>query len=486
MAESSVEQGPAPSQGRVPLSTRALLGIGLAAEGTQNVAFNTFVLFYYNKVLGLSGTWTGAALFLALCIDAVMDPLVGSLSDGWRSKLGRRHPFMYASVVPMAIAFALLFRPPAGLANGALFAWLLATAVGVRVSMTLYQIPSGALIPEMTQNYDERTSLAAWRTLFGWLGAIVVAQLGYLVYFANSGGVDGRLEPARYAGFGIACGLVASFAVLASTLGTHRLIPQLRMGDGERFTFTRFAGEARNVFSNTSYRMLLIAALFASVAGGFSDIVGLYMNTYFWELTSEQIGRLVLGLFLSLFLGVAITRPLTERLDKKTAALILAVFGVTFGPLPIFLRLLGWFPENGAPDLLPILFGHAVLLVTAAVSIGIIVASMIADVVDESELETGKKQEGMFQAAVTFAVKAASGLGGLFAGMALDLIAFPRGTDASVVTPDKVRALGLAVGPGLMIFYMLTLFFMTRYRITRERHREVLRLLEERRQASSV
>ena len=94
MAEPSVEQGAAASQGRVPFSTRALLGTGLAAEGTQNVAFNTFVLFFYNQVLGLSGTWTGAALFLALCIDAVMDPLVGSLSDGWRSRFGRRSSLM--------------------------------------------------------------------------------------------------------------------------------------------------------------------------------------------------------------------------------------------------------------------------------------------------------------------------------------------------------------------------------------------------------
>ncbi|HVH08010.1 MAG TPA: hypothetical protein VNE71_18600, partial [Myxococcota bacterium] len=85
-----------------------------------------------------------------------------------------------------------------------------------------------------------------------------------------------------------------------------------------------------------------------------------------------------------------------------------------------------------------------------------------------------------FQAAVAFAVKAASGLGGFFAGVALDVIAFPRGADAGPVTPDKVRALGLAVGPGLMAFYFLTLFFMTRYRITRARHREVLAELERR------
>jgi Na+/melibiose symporter-like transporter len=85
---------------------------------------------------------------------------------------------------------------------------------------------------------------------------------------------------------------------------------------------------------------------------------------------------------------------------------------------------------------------------------------------------------------VTFAVKAASGLGGFLAGVMLDVIDIPRGVGAASVTPDKVRALGLAVGPGLMAFYFLTLFFMTRYRITRERHREVLAALDERRRAS--
>ena len=480
MAGSSVEQGPAASQGRVPFSTRALLGSGLAAEGTQNVAFNTFVLFFYNQVLGLSGTWTGAALFVALCIDAVMDPLVGSLSDGWRSRFGRRHPFMYASVLPLAVSFALLFRPPAGISHAALFVWLLATSVGVRVSMTLYGIPSGALIPEITQNYDERTSLASWRALFGWLGAVAVAQLGYLVYFANVNGVDGRLDPARYAGFGLACAFVAGGAVLLSTLGTHHLVAKLRVGDGHPFTFGRFLGEAKNVFANPSFRMLLVAALFASVAGGFSDIVGLYVNTYFWEFSSAQIAVLVYGLVPGVILSFLVARPLSERFDKKRAALGLAAFAICFGPLPIFLRLLGWMPENGDRLLLPLILCHGVIAVACVVSIGITVSSMLADVADEGELRTGKRQEGMFNATISLAMKATSGLGGYFAGVALDVIAFPRGADAGPVTPDKVRALGLAVGPGLMAFYFLTLFFMTRYRITRARHREVLAELERR------
>ena len=91
--------------------------VGSIAEGVKNTAFNVFLLFYYNQVLGVSGTLTGTAIFLALCVDAVADPLIGSLSDGWRSRLGRRHPFMYAAALPMAVCFALLFLP-AGRALG--------------------------------------------------------------------------------------------------------------------------------------------------------------------------------------------------------------------------------------------------------------------------------------------------------------------------------------------------------------------------------
>ena len=477
MAEARTEAGASRASGRLPLAARLLFGVGPAAEGAQNVAFGTFVLFFYSNVLGLSGTWAGAALFLALCIDAVMDPLVGSLSDNWHSRLGRRHPFMYASALPLALFLVALFRPPAGLAGGALFAWLLVASVGVRVSLTLYQIPSAAMIPELTPEYDERTGLASLRVFFGWLGAIAVAQLGYLVFFAG----DGRLEASRYAGFGAACAFVASGAVLASSLGTHRLIPTLRRAAATPFTLGGFAAELRNVLASPSYRVLLVAALFASVASGFSDSLGLYMGTYFWELSSAQLGVLVNGLVLALLLGVLITRPLTERLDKKGAAFALAIFAFGWGPLPIYLRELGWFVPNGSPALVPALLVHGALLAAAAVSLLIVVTSMIADVVDENELATGRRQEGLFMATITFTTKATSGLGGLFAGIALDLVKFPKQATIGAVPPETVAALGLAVGPGLMVFYVCTLLVLTRYRITRASHRRVLAELEKRR-----
>jgi Na+/melibiose symporter-like transporter len=124
------------------------------------------------------------------------------------------------------------------------------------------------------------------------------------------------------------------------------------------------------------------------------------------------------------------------------------------------------------------------IVATAVVAIGILVASMVADLVDENELATGRRQEGMFTSALTFAAKATSGLGGLFAGIALDVIAFPKGAAAGSVPPGKVFALGLVVGPGLVLLYVATLYFLSRYRVTRENHAQILAALASRRAAA--
>ena len=457
---------------RSPLRTRFFYGIGSVAEGTKNTAFNVFLLFYYNVVLGLPGTLSGAAIFIALCVDAITDPLVGAISDDTRTRFGRRHPYMYAAALPMALCFFALFRPPAGLTETGLFLWLTCFAVGVRVSMTFYAIPSGAMVAELTDDYDERTSLVSWRVMFGWLGGISVSLLGYVVFLApNDSFPDGRLDPGAYLNLGIAGAVMVFTAILICTAGTHHLIPKLKSPPPpEPFTLARLRDEFRPVFQNHSYVMLVVASIFASVAGGFNDVVGLYVNTYFWEFTTGQIAMLVWALLPAIAIAFMATRPLTERFEKKRAALGLASFAILFGPFLIFLRLFGVLPENGDPRLLWMVIGHAVILVALVISISIIIASMVADIVDENELATGRRQEGVFASAIAFAAKATSGVGGLMAGIALDLIAFPRGTASGDVDPDKVTALGLVVGPGMMMLFLVTLVFLSRYRITRANH----------------
>src|SRR5262245_65533589 len=101
--------GPPP---KLPLHTKFLYGLGQAAEGIKNYAFEWFLFFYYNQVLGLSGKLVGLAALITLACDAVMDPLAGSWSDNLHHRWGRRHPFMYASALPLGIGFALAIRVP--------------------------------------------------------------------------------------------------------------------------------------------------------------------------------------------------------------------------------------------------------------------------------------------------------------------------------------------------------------------------------------
>ena len=101
----------------IPLDVRLAFGLGQMAEGIKGFSFSLFALFYYNSVLGLSASLAGAAMGIALLVDAVTDPLAGSISDRWRSKWGRRHPFMVLSALPLGLSFWGLFSPPQGLSH---------------------------------------------------------------------------------------------------------------------------------------------------------------------------------------------------------------------------------------------------------------------------------------------------------------------------------------------------------------------------------
>ena len=468
---------------RVPLSIKLYYGVGAAAEGVKNTVFNVFLLFYYNQVLGLSGTMSGAAIFAALCVDAITDPLMGWVSDNFHSRWGRRHPFMYVSALPMAICFFLLFNPPAGLSQWGLFAWLLCFAVGVRVAMTLYLIPSVSMTPEMTSDYDERTSLVSYRFLFGWLGGLAIAQIGYLYFFAPSERfVDGRLNADAYGSFALVGAVLIAATILACALGTHRLIPTLRQpSEALSFSLPRLLGELRQILHNRSYVMLLLGVLFSAVGGGFHDVVRLYLGTYFWGFTTAQLAILLYAYALAVLFAFALARPISARFDKKASVVGLAIVAVAYEPLPIFLRLLDLMPENGSPMLLPLLFAHALSVMTAIMTLHIVLSSMLADIVDEHELFTGKRQEGLIMSGIAFIAKATSGMGGFIAGIALDLIAFPRGADPLTIPSIKVFQLGLVVGPGLMGLYVVSLVFLSQYGITRARHAETLAALEQRR-----
>jgi GPH family glycoside/pentoside/hexuronide:cation symporter len=168
--------------------TQFFYGLGAAPYGIKDNGFSYFLLIFYSQVLGLSPVMTSAALSIAIIVDAITDPIIGYISDNWRSRWGRRHPFMYLAIVPICVSYAYMWNPPADVmaSEQALFVYLVAMAVTVRIFLTFFEVPNTALISELTEDYDARTKLMGLRYMFGWLGGIGMAFLAYSVFLRET------------------------------------------------------------------------------------------------------------------------------------------------------------------------------------------------------------------------------------------------------------------------------------------------------------
>ncbi len=445
---------------------RFLYGIGAAAYGVKDNGFSYFLLFYYNQVLGLPGTYAGLAILIAMLFDAISDPVVGIWSDNTHSRLGRRHPFMYASAIPVAVAYLALWNPPE-LSEFLLFVYLTVSCVLVRFFITLYEIPSSAIVAELTDDYDERTRLLSYRYMMGWFGGLAMALLNWGVFMV----AFGTTSRETYQVYGSLGALIMLLAILGSSWGLHRYIPYLHAPPRRASNrLGQLVKDVRVTLSNRNFLALFLAGLFAATGAGVATNFDTYIVTHFWEIPPDKWRWVIGSLFISALIPIVMAPYLTARLDKKKAAMAIYGFQICFGALPFILRLSGFFPENDSAWLYPIIWAHTVINVAVIVMFGIVQSSMLADIVEHSQEHTGRREEGLFFASRSFAQKATSGVGAFLAGIALDLIAFPRGAAVGEVPPDTVWNLGFLYGPMLMLFYFLALASISFYRITRGGH----------------
>jgi Na+/melibiose symporter-like transporter len=464
---------------------RWLYGFGSAAYGVKDNGFSFFLMIFYSQVLGLPATLAGLAIMIALIFDAISDPLVGYWSDNTHSRLGRRHPFMYASAVPVAVSYFYLWNPPLELLSEfGLFVYLTVGAVLVRFFITLYEIPSTSIVAELTEDYDERTRLLGYRYMFGWYGGLSMAVLAWSVFMVKTEAYShGVLNPQAYFGYSLTGSIVIFISIVGSSVALHRYIPYLPKASVRKsFTVKQIPGELKATLSNRNFLALFMAGLFAAVGVGVATNFDAYITNYFWGFDSSDIKWINVALFVSASMAAILAPIVTRRFDKKVSCMGIYAISIFFGSAPIILRLLGWFPGNDHPWLLPIIITHATLNVTLIVMFGIVQSSMLADIVEHSQVRTGRREEGLFFAARTFAAKATSGLGTLLAGIALDLIAFPRGARPGEVPDEVIFDLGLVYGPMLMVFYLLALASIAFYQITRTGHDDRVTTLDQKAQ----
>jgi Na+/melibiose symporter-like transporter len=309
----------------------------------------------------------------------------------------------------------------------------------------------------------------SYNSIFGVVGGSSAFFLGW-TWFGSL--PDGELHRPGYAVMALFVGGIAALAILASAFLTRDRIPLMAQpaDDLPRFSLPTLLGEIRDCLRNRNYLVLLLGLFFLSATLGVRETIGSYMSLYYWELEPRQFRFLALASPPGFIIAFVATARLHARFDKRETIVgsVLGLVVVAAGP--ITLRILGWFPENHSPWLFPALCVGVLGSYGFGAVLNISVMSALADVADEHQLETGRRQEGVFYAARTFFGKLTSSMGHLLAGIAIDLIGFTPGARQGEVDPTVVFRLGLLDGPVAAIPAVVAIGFYSAYRIDKQRH----------------
>ena len=458
---------------RPPLtfSTNVLYGVGSVAFGVHQTTLTAALMLFFNQVVGLPAAWVGGAMAVTLIFDAICDPLIGEWSDNTRSRWGRRHPFMYAAAAPAAVAFYFLFNPPLGWSQAHLLIYMGVMLVTVRVLLSLYEVPSSALGPELTLDYDQRTSLMSSRFFFGTLGGAGMSILALQVFLRKDATHPlGLLNRAGYSQTAVVAGLAIFLSIMISSLGTHHFIKSLVHEPRVRTTWREKFHEIAGTVTNRSFLALTISGVVGAISTGMRQGLDFYISAYFFELTPAQMSYLAVAALFAAFAGVVLAPAISSRFGKKPA-----MIGVFFASLfasitPIILRLVGTLPPNGTTALFIIVLAFTFIAATLGLTGFIIVSSMMADVVEDAAVATGQRSEGLLFAANGLISKCVTGVGTFFAGLVLAWVSFPLHAVPGQVNPAVLYHLGMVFVPIVATFSAIAIVVLMFYDIDRSTH----------------
>ncbi|MXO89892.1 MFS transporter [Pontixanthobacter aquaemixtae] len=462
---------------------RLSYGFGAVANGVKNAAFSTYLLLFYNQVLGVPAAIVSTAIALTLLVDAFADPFIGRWSDMTRSRIGRRHPFILGSALPTAFFFVLAWFPPTGLTDFQMGIWIFALASLTRISISAFEIPSSAMTPELTENYAERTKLFGLRYWFGYVGTFGFTAFSLAVFFVATPEYErGQLNPAGYEKFAWLGGALILVAILVCGIGTLKRVPHLRQRDeiGEGATPPSHLKEMFAAFGNRGFLAIFGFGVLKYTAIGLYAATTLYFGTYIFKLEADQLALLTFDSLVAATIAAPLAPKFSAWLGKRRTSMAMAIGGITLGLSPLILTYFDLFFKPGDPMLVPTLFVIGAVY-GAMIAISLInTSSMLADVVEDHAVTTGQHTAGVFFAASSFMQQCSAGLGILVAGIVLELSKFPTQVAVSEVTRGMEKSLLIHYIPasaGLWIVGALLLFF---YPITEAKHRENVERLRSR------
>jgi Na+/melibiose symporter-like transporter len=321
-------------------------GLGGGVNAIKTDFFVWYLGAYYLTVLGLNPILTGSALLLALFVDAISDPIIGTFSDRINSKFGRRHILMGLSLVPISITYFMLFIPDKNWSEGSLFFWLFSFTILTRFSVTLFDIPHRALAAEIPNTYEEKANIMSMRE--GFQSIIALSHSFIILPYIN---ID---IDENWMNVGLVGSLMMFIFGLVSVLGTRSLIPDLYKWPVEfkkKNTFREIKEQLSFVYSNKTIILFLLGSITIQLAWGLANSLTFLTQTQFWGLDTLQIQEFIKIYFLSTLLSWLLVPKLVQIFEKRTI-LISSLFMIgVFQSVPFISYKLGYAPSFGSDSL---------------------------------------------------------------------------------------------------------------------------------------
>ncbi|MCX9147264.1 MFS transporter [Erythrobacter sp. WG] len=462
--------------GPLPQRLRLVHGAGAVAFGVKDNGFSFFLLIYYNQVLGMDAGSVSLALLIALLVDALIDPLLGNLSDRTYTRWGRRLPWLYAAPIPLAVAWTILWSAPTGAPPS--FLGLVGIAIVVRLLLSACEVPSISLVPELTADYDERTTLFRYRALAAWIGGLVMMVLAYTVFMP---GKEGLLQPEGYAAFGLFGALLMAASVIGSAAGQHGRLAHLPPRKPPPFSLRLAFAEIVEAFSERAFLIFAAGALAAYINQGMVFSITNYLNLFVWRLSGDQLMLFPVVLFASVVTMFIIIAPLHRRFGKARAAAVTAVAGTIIGLMPYALLLAGVWPTIGSNASTYLFYGFLLCANALATTAVVSATSMIAEVVEAFEETTGRRAEASFYSGNWLIQKCATGGGIFLTGQIIAFSGLPANADPGSVAPGVIADFVLAFGTAALVLGLAAAFWLARFPIDRAEHEARLERLAARR-----
>jgi len=445
--------------------TKLAYGVGDLGTGMTANILIFFLLPFLTNTVGLAAGLAGSIYAITRFWDALNDPLIGILSDRTHSRWGRRRPWLLFSALPFALTFAAQWWIPFPGRTGLLFAYYLAVSLLFNTFYSAANIPYASLTAELTQDYDERTQLNQFRFAFS-VGGSMVAVVTFPLLV--------NLLPDRAAGHllaGACFGVISALPLLLCFWGVREQYQSWRDP-------LPLLQQLRVAFSNRPYLFVSGIYLCSWLAFQFTATIIPYFIVFWMQLPEVWISLVVLAVQSVAVLALFAWTRLSAHLGKRAMYLIGAGFWLISQAGLFFL-------QPGQERFMIALALLAGVGVSATAYLG--PWSMLPDVIDLDELQTGERREGIFYALMVFLQKVGLGLGLFFLGQVLEWSGFipsVAGEPPPTQPESALLAIRLAIGPLPAVVLIGGILLVWLYPITRQRHRQILQELEARRAGS--